>query len=179
MRRFVLFLLLFALPVLALEFNNDTVIVEGIALAGGGYGMLSDSDASGTWTGNNSEVGDTDVFDTSAVDGTIVTADLSDGTNDHLIIGASGAGLYYVNFSISFTGGNALTYSCHIYSDSSTATTVGWSRKLGTGADVGCAMGSGILTFAAADEPQVKCSASGAATDMGTQDLHFSIYRIG
>ena len=131
--------------------------------------------SSGTITTPTTATGFTGFTEGSISGSPFITSDVADVTNDHLIIGTPGDGVYFVSLTASFTGSTGATCTCYVYKDGSTATHIGFERKLGS-TDVGSAAGAGIYSFAAADEPQIKCTATSGDIDFDVVNL--TIYRL-
>ena len=131
---------------------------------------------SGTITTPTSHTGFTGFTQGNITGGDYVTADVADGGGDHFIIGSSGAGDYAVNISASFTGSNSAMFTCYLYEDATTVTHIGFHRTMGANAAIGSASTEGIHTFAAADEPQMRCTAD--TGDITFSNVIMTIHRL-
>lgn len=111
------------------------------------------------------------------LDGTYVSADVADGTADHLTIESSGDGVYHITLSVSFSGTGNSTFTGKVF-NSGVATTVGFSRKLGTGGDVGSAGCSGLLDLSNGDELSVRFTSDSGSDTLNVWFCQLSIVRI-
>ena len=87
------------------------------------------------------------------------------------------AGDYYVSAFVSFSGTNSKTYVVEIYVDG-VASNIQFTRKLGTGGDVGSASCGGILTLAAADIVTLYHSSTDGGSAFTVADAQLNVIRL-
>ena len=100
-----------------------------------------------------------------------------DHTNDRVTV--TGAGVYLVNTSISFSGtGNAvITFSVHVGQAEPTQK-ISIVRKIGAGGDVGNANAVGILSLSASDQVELFVKSDGASDSITPAEAHLTVTRI-
>ena len=107
-----------------------------------------------------------------------VTADVADGTADHLTIGASGAGKYVAQAFMSFSGENSAEVEAAIFVNGAESE-IEFQRKLGaTGADIGSGSCGGILDLSASDEVSFRVTSDGNGDDVNVYRCQLCIHRI-
>jgi hypothetical protein len=106
-----------------------------------------------------------------------VTSDVADGTADHLTIGANGAGIYHVSFSVSFGGTGGAVVEVAIFVNGA-ETSVEFLRTLGVAGDTGSAGAVGILDLSASDEVSVRFTSDDNGDDVDVYRCQLLIHRI-
>jgi hypothetical protein len=114
-----------------------------------------------------------------------VTAFAADGPSSSDVTPAHGddsitaglAGKYETNFQGSFSGTASKTFLIRAYVDG-VVTTIGCSRKLGTGGDVGSCSFTGILNLTAGQVVTAYVSSSDGGTDFLLVDGQLSLKRV-
>lgn len=104
-----------------------------------------------------------------------MTANVS---TDTLTVDAGGAGVYLVSFFCSFTGSNNTVYECYLNVNDEEGTN-GFHRKIGTGADVGTAGFTGLVTLADGDVCSVYVEASADTSSFVPENAQFTLVRVG
>ncbi len=100
-----------------------------------------------------------------------------DTTNDYITI--VDAGDYLVAGSISFSGTGNKTYKVSVYSDTSTDTNISFTRKLGTGGDVGSAsIGPAVITLAAGDDVCLFHSSTDGGSAFTAAEVQLSVVKL-
>jgi hypothetical protein len=122
------------------------------------YGIMSAQGASTAESTTDATPRKIAGFDTDGISSNVTV----DSTTDNDLT-ATVAGIYYAKLEASFSGTASKTFLCEIYKNAS-ATGFSFTRKLGTGGDVGSASCSGIISLAANDT----VSAYHSSTDGGT-----------
>jgi len=96
-------------------------------------------------------------------------------TIDDSVITITQAGTYLVNFSCSFTHAtnNTVIHICHFTNDVED-TNIETERKIGTGGDIGCVSGTGLVVLAANDVCKIKAK----STNTGNLTINHSNFNI-
>jgi hypothetical protein len=136
---------------------HDSATAQSIP-TGAGYTLLTN------WTDNGASSGTT-----------------PDATTDKRITVAN-AGVYRVEYNCSMLSGtnNVIFYASAFKNGSTELDNLHWSRKIGTGADVGSASFGGLVSLAAGDYVDVRVRHDQAGSiDFTQQYANFNLYRVG
>ena len=99
-------------------------------------------------------------------------------TDGDITIGASGAGVYHVDASISLTRGNAAMWHCASWMDEAEQNGAEFERKMGPSNDVGSASLTGMFTLAAAEVVSIRCKNQSDTDNMTVNHISFNIHRV-
>ena len=173
-----------ALQVRDFSGNVDlAVTAAGVLLASVPHGALEEEDIDGT-PGSTISITTAGTYypwitATAGSELVGITADVADATGDNLDVNTGMGGVYLVELSMSFSGSVSTRINCFVF-DSGARTAIGFTRKLGTGGDVGSAgSGSRLYRAAAGDEFSVRCTADGNSKTISLWGVSLSMYRIG
>jgi hypothetical protein len=160
---------------------SDITFAGGIATAnlGTAYGSMyedNDSGSSITVTTAGTFYGWTTAT-TGEVDGTHVTF-TGDATADRMTVATSGIGKYLVNAQISFGGTLSATVQCSIFKDGTELPNCSFTRKLGTGGDVGSASITGFVDVTSAGYLDLRFTSDGNGDSVDIYKCSLNIHRI-
>jgi hypothetical protein len=102
----------------------------------------------------------------------------NDSTADRLTIGASGAGVYDINVSISFVGASASIVQGAIYKNGSRQDKLSFQRQFPASPQYGVVPISGKLSLAASDYIDLRFTSDGNGDVITISNLNFSIHRV-
>lgn len=88
-------------------------------------------------------------------------------------------GKYTVGFSASFGGTPASTFTCMVYVNGVAQNNVRFSRKLGTGGDVGRAACSGIVSVTSGQDVDVRVASDGASDSFALKSCNLHMTYLG
>lgn len=103
-----------------------------------------------------------------------------DHTNDHITI--TKAGIYKIDFNVSFSGGGGKTYEVAVYKNNGATelTNIHIERKLGTAGDIGSAAASGFCSCSANDTIELWIRCTDVATANATiRDANLNVLQVG
>lgn len=110
--------------------------------------------------------------ESSGIDYAVVSA-----ASDNITIGASGAGVYLITVSCSFSGSNNAEIHMSVFKGGVEQSTIQAHRKLG-GADIGSMSCSGLLVLAASDIIDLRFSSDTNSTTVTLEHVQLTIVRI-
>ena len=121
---------------------------------------------------------------TTATAGTVagagyVTADVADATGDNLLIGASGAGTYFVALACSYsTNQDNRTVEGAVFKNTSEALNIEWKRKAAVSGDIGSVSAQGFLALAAGDKVSFRLTSSTNGDVVTVKVVNLTIHRV-
>jgi len=109
---------------------------------------------------------------TTAVAGILdnMTADVADAAGANLVVLVGGAGVYTLHIQADFSGTNGAVIKCRIF-DTGVSTNIGFTRKIGTGGDVGSANALGYYDAEDGDEFSLRCTSDGSGDILNVWDF--------
>lgn len=107
-----------------------------------------------------------------------MTADVAHATADQLIIGASGAGLYFAALFFSFSGTGSTTFELMVHKTGA-VTNIWAERKMGAAGDVGAGATGGLITLAAADTIDLRIKADAASKTLTPHNIRLLLVKLG
>lgn len=153
---------------------TKSATIRNIVPAGRAGGALTDAEGSTTSQGGAGGVGASYVKITT-FDGDVSFGDVTaDSTTDDDIT-VTTAGTYLVDFSCSFSGTASATFTATAHVNGSPDTTASFTRKLGTGGDVGSASFTSLIALSASDIVTVWVKADAASK---TFTVHSACLRV-
>lgn len=103
-----------------------------------------------------------------------------DHTNDHITI--TKAGVYKIDFNVSFSGGGGKTYEVAVFKNNGATnlTNIHIERKLGTAGDIGAAAASGLCSCSANDTIELWIRCTDVTTANATiRDANLNLFQVG
>ena len=113
---------------------------------------------------------------TTAIDGAYSLTTPSAAT-DNITIDTAGAGMYVINYNVSFEGTVNTTYHWHVFVDNVLAPNVGSARKIGASSDVGSTAASGLIALAAGAVVDLRVTSTADATSVTVNHIDLDISR--
>ena len=142
------------------------------------YGSMSEASAGSTITITTAG---TYYGWTTATTGPVAGAGLvtftEDATADRLTVGANGAGIYYINYGVSFTGSANSVAHCCIFISGVEDDSMEAERKI-SGGDVGSFSNGGIAAIAANGYVDMRCTSDGNGNTVVVKHVGLAIRRI-
>lgn len=102
---------------------------------------------------------------------------VGNATNDNIVIGANGAGVYEISFQISWSGSVNTVYHPVVFLNGS-ASRISTQRKIGTGSDEGSASAKGYLNLISGDTLDLRISSDGVSSSTTINHVQLTIFRI-
>lgn len=103
-----------------------------------------------------------------------------DHTNDHITI--TKAGIYKIDFNVSFSGGGGKTYEVSVYKNNGATAcpNIHIERKLGAAGDIGAAAASGFVSCSANDTIELWIRCTDVTTANATlRDVNLNVLQVG
>ena len=112
------------------------------------------------------------------------TAGISNNTtpsaaSDDITIGAAGAGVYQIGFSVSFSGSTNTTFHWAIFIDGSKKDELDLERKIGTSSDIGVVASMALLTLSAGEVLNLRTAADGNTKTVTVNHVSLTLERVG
>lgn len=99
--------------------------------------------------------------------------------SDDITIGAAGAGVYQIGFSVSFSGTTNTTFHWAIFVDAAKQAELDLERKIGTSSDIGVVASMGLLTLSAGEVVSLRTSASANTKTVTVNHVSITLERVG
>jgi len=96
---------------------------------------------------------------------------------DNITIDATGAGLYVVNYNVSFEGTVNTVYHWHVFVNNNIAVNIGSMRKIGASSDVGSTSASGLVALAAGDIVDLRVTSNSDTTSVTISHVDLDMSR--
>lgn len=138
------------------------------------YGQIYTDAGAGSQTLSNGSFTLLNQFDSNGQSSSEVTPDASNNK-----ITVTNTGIYFVSFSLSFSGTGSVEWEGHVYWNNTVIPQCAFKRKLGTSGDIGTVATQGIVDVTVGSTDfDVRVEPDGASKDIAVAKASLNIFRI-